>query len=144
MTFSKVFLRQFSQFIVFKVITMTCKTSESFLRHAQKKYNAAKVVINTFKLSLDENPTHVLTWADSAFAAGAEVQVYGDIIASLKDHKVPLRDVSEGLRDSMIYGASCVSNHSTSTSKNYMNECILAVSAAAYRDMLTYIEAQKD
>lgn len=122
---------------------MTCKTPESFLRHAQKKYNAAKVVINTFKLSLDENPVHVLTWADSAFNAAAEVQVYGDIIASLKDHTVPISDVADWLRDSMVYGATCVNNHSTSASKNYMNECILAVSAAAYREMQSFIEVQK-
>ena len=84
-----------------------------------------------------------MTWADSTFNAAAEVQVYGDIIASLKDHAVPMSDVADRLRDSMVYGATYVNNHSTSASKNYMNECILAVSAAAYREMQSFIEVQK-
>ena len=90
--------------------------------------------LTKFKLELDKDPAHALTWGLDAFRSAATLKVLNQIIAALEADTADVDNIKSTLMDRVLHRSKFPAQ-STSPTSNLMEQYELSACAELLSDM---------
>jgi len=108
--------------------------SVRLLSKYQRQVEAQQERINKFKLELDKDPAHALTWGLEAFRSAATLKVLNQIVAALEAGDADVDNIKATLMDRVLHRSKYPAQ-STSPTSNLMEQYELSACAEILSDL---------
>jgi len=108
--------------------------SARLLSKYQRQVEAQQDRINKFKLELDKDPAHALTWGLEAFRSAATLKVLNQIVAALEAGNADVDNIRSTLMDRVLHRSKYPAQ-STSPTSNLMEQYELSACAEILSDL---------
>jgi len=108
--------------------------SARLLGKYQRQVEAQQDRINKFKLELDKDPAHALTWGLEAFRSAATLKVLNQIVAALEAGNADVDNIRSTLMDRVLHRSKYPAQ-STSPTSNLMEQYELSACAEILSDL---------
>jgi hypothetical protein len=108
--------------------------SNKLLIRFQRRAEAETANIAKFKLALDKDPAHALTWGCDTFRSAATLKVLNQIIAALESDTADIDNIKSTLMDRVLHSSKYPAQ-STSPTSNLIEQYELAACASLLSDL---------